>query len=68
LGWLNSDGGKEGTWVEGRESPVHTHNDGTRGTDITAHTNEYKGGNVVHSETNKGYGKIHTTESSGSGK
>jgi hypothetical protein len=63
LGKINSQGQKEGTFVEGRESPVHTHRSGETGTDITAHTNEYVEGEQVSSKPNPGYGKIHTTKS-----
>jgi hypothetical protein len=37
-----SDKGKEGTWIEGRESKEHEHSDGTRGRDVEAHKVVYK--------------------------
>lgn len=47
---VDSDGNKQGTWLEGRESPEHTHNDGTRGTDVEAYRNTYSDGELVSSE------------------
>lgn len=62
---FNADGNKEGTFLEGRESSVHTHNDGSRGTDVEAYRVTYNEGKAVRSEKATDYGKIHKTESSG---
>jgi hypothetical protein len=64
MGWLNEDGKKEGTWLEGEESPSHPHKDGTFGTDIDAYRNTYKDGERVSHKKAKDWGKQHTRESS----
>ena len=55
MGWLSdiagavglSSGTKQGTFIEGRASKEHTHNDGSSGRDIYAAKVSYKDGEKV---------------------
>jgi hypothetical protein len=64
VGWLSGNG-KEGKWLEGRESHSHQHRDGSYGRDIEAYRVDYRGGQEVHSEKASDWGKGHTDEGSG---
>lgn len=57
MGWFNKGGGKEGTFIEGRESKTHTHKDGSKGTDTYAAEVVYRDNSVVN-EKDSGFGHI----------
>lgn len=59
-GHVNSQG-KQGTFLEGRESVSHVHSDGSRGRDIEVFRNTYQNNQVVHSEKAKDWGKTHSS-------
>jgi len=64
MGKVDSDG-KQGVFVEGRASEVHTHRDGSTGRDVEAYSVRYNAGKEVSSSKMSGYGKLHTNERSG---
>jgi len=65
MGWFNSDGNKDGSWLEGERSHEHTHRDGTRGHDVEAYRNTYSDDHMVSRDKATDYGKIHERNSGG---
>jgi len=57
MGFFNSGGNKQGTFIEGRESKPHTHSSGKSGTDTYAAKVSYDNGKAV-SEKNAGFGHV----------
>ena len=67
MGWF-SENGKEGTFIEGRASSHHQHNDGSYGRDIYAARVSYSGGEKVSESRDDNWGKMHESGGSDSGK
>ena len=58
-GSIDDKGRKQGSFLEGRESPEHTHSSGERGTDITAARVNYIDDKPVDSRPATDWGKEH---------